>query len=189
MKLSELEQMSEKLNSNQSIIKVRKEELTRLESQRSNEQQDFELRKRWASLRGEKISGDFSFGELDKVRQDIASIQSVITKQEKEILIGMKEFTLDALPAEIPSPNADNKIILNLEGGSFPNFLSFLAEILNKETPLKLDNILLDSNKITIMNVHSTDEVVSAIENLVQNIRRLASMALKEPDLAVKETA
>ncbi|MGD0071651.1 MAG: hypothetical protein ABSB71_08860 [Candidatus Bathyarchaeia archaeon] len=189
MKLSELEQKSEKLNSNRNLLKVKKDELSKLETQQTKEREDFELRKRWVKLRGETVQNDFKFEQVDKTKEEINSLQTTITEQEKEVFVGIKEFALDVLPCDIPLPNSERKVILNLEGGSYLNAVTLLASTVDKKIPFKLDNVILESNNITIVNVQTISDVVEELESLVQNVKRLAHIALKEPDPAIKETA
>lgn len=101
----------------------------------------------------------------------------------------MKQLVFDALPRDIPPPDSEKKVVVNFEKGSFTNAVKFMASILNSDIPLKLDNILLYPDKITVANVQQKIEAAEALKNFIENVKRMARIALRENDPDIEETA
>lgn len=189
MKLSEMEQKSEQLNSIRNQLEIKEADLQKFVAEEAKAREDFQVQKILAEIKGEPCEEEFKLEQLDKTKTEIETLQKSISNQEKEIFEGMKQLVFDALPRDIPPPDSEKKVVVNFEKGSFTNAVKFMASILNSDIPLKLDNILLYPDKITVANVQQKIEAAEALKNFIENVKRMARIALRENDPDIEETA
>jgi hypothetical protein len=189
MKLTEMEQKCQQLCSIMDQLKLKENELQRFKTEETKAREDFQVRKILADIKGEAFEDEFKLEQLDKTKVEAEALRQSITKEEKEILEGMKQLVIDVLPNDIPLPDSEKKAILSFMNGPLPNVVTFIASTVNSELPLKLDNILLYQDKITVTGVNTRIEAAETLKNFVENVRRIAGIALKEHDVDVEETA
>ena len=189
MKLTEIEQKCEQMNSIQKQLDGKRAELQRLEIEEKKAREDFQVQRMMAEIRGEKYEGKCELEELKKVKNEIEGFSENVARLEKEILQGLKELAIDVLPKNIPEPNSEKKVTLNFEGNPCDNAVKFITSLLSLDIPLVLDNVLLHPNKVVVTNIRDRIEVAKALQAFQVNIKRLACVALKENDPDVEEVA
>jgi len=188
MKLTEMEEQCKQLNIIREQLKVKETEAVKLEAEDSKRKQDFEVQQILADIRGDDCKLELTNEPLCSLKIQIQELKTSIQKREKDILEGLKQLKLDALPSDISAPGSDKKILINFNS-SFENSVNYLGSVMNSELPLQLDSITLTPTSLTISAVEEKMQAALALKSFVDNLRRLALIALHETIPEVVETA
>lgn len=189
MKLSEIDLKCEQRDSIKKEIESKKNDLLRLEKEDEKAKEDDEVQRMMAQVTGQVYEGRRELENLNKVRTEIETSEANLSNLERQILDGLKEITLDVLKRDISlNPNQEGQVTLNFEK-SCANAVQFLASLLDSNSSVAIDNVMLYPDKVTISNVEKQIQVAKALEIFRANIKRLAVVALKENDPDVEEVA
>jgi hypothetical protein len=188
MKLSEIEQKCKQFNAFQQQCIDGEAEAAALQQEDYKQKEDFEVRKMLAMIRGESFASEFKNEPLLKVKAEISSLKESLLNQEKDLLKALKQLNLDVI-SDIPMPNSSNEVEITFGDLSFEYSESFIARIMNTDGPIKLDAVTFNPKKMLITGVHDRKETASAIITFLENIKRLAMIALNEEVPGVAETA
>ncbi len=186
MKLSDIEEKCEEINSLKQQLKVKQNEIYEFEIKAKKRSEEVQYLKTIAKLSDEAYEGEKGVDELEKVKKEAEVFQKKIEKLEKEVLEGLKNVSF-SLSSELPK--VDKKTSITFKGNPCDNAVRLIASILSLDIPLKLDNVELHGDKVVVTNAKDLTEIAKVLEALQSNIGRLARIALEEKDPIVEDVA
>jgi hypothetical protein len=180
---SELETSCEKLFTLKENIASQKSTLREVELEVLKESERRDTLLIMAEIRGETRPHTEN-DKLSTLQTSIRSTENEAYTLEKKILTLLKDFMI---PVTLKEPEiAGDKSVIVIEGKPYVNLVKFIASILGTNS-VKIDNVELDSESVTVTNVTSPKETANSILSFRDNIRRLARVSLGEKDDDIEE--
>ena len=186
MKLSDIEEKCEEINSLRQQLEAKQAEIKKLEVKAKEKSEEVRFLKTIAKLSDEAYEAEEGIGELVEAKTEVEVFQKKIEKIRNEVLEGLKNVSF-SFSKELPK--VDKKTTINFKGNPCNNAVRLIASILSLDVPLKLDNVELYGDKVVVANAQDLDQVSRALEVLQSNIGRLARIALEEQDPIVEKIA
>lgn len=188
MRLTEIDQKCEEIESTRKQLEVKLAELQKLKSEAKEKNKEAQMLKEIAKLRGVGYEVGRELEDLEKARKAVEDYRKKIKKLEREVYKGLKDITFE-IPLEIPKVGSEGKSIIKFEGEPCNYAVGFIASTLNSDIPLELDKTQIHPDKIVVTNVKDVAHVIERLKILRSNIGRLARIALQEKDPNVEEMA
>jgi hypothetical protein len=190
MRLEELENLCVNLEGINTQIQQKNKQISDLEEKAKNLEEELELERMMAEVRGEKPPVGRGLEELGQAKEERKNLESSLEELEKKALKGMAELDF---PASKPEIDSKGNVFMTLEGGPYEKSAKFIADKFVSSVPLDIDGVLLDSNKIVVTKVgdlkKELEKQKKGLQKLLvfkKNIHRMARVALGEDDPEIK---
>jgi len=183
--LEELEKLCAELEVVDTQTQQKMKQISDLEEKAKQLNEDVELKRMIAELRGEETPAPQDLEELEQAKNEFEKLKIKSEELKKQALKGMAE--LDLPVSTRPQIDNEGKFITTLEGGPYERSVKFIAHKLDSSVPLDIDGVLFDSNKIIVTEVSDMRIGLQKLLVFKQNIRRMAMMALGEKNPEIEK--
>jgi len=188
LKLTEMEKKCEKLDTEKKQLEQQLAGLKKLELEAKEKNKEAQMLREIARIRGEEPPAEPGLDDLEKAKEAKEALEKEIQLLEREVYDGMKDIKLP-IPQEIPKVDSGGNSTIPFEEGPYNYAVKFIAATMSSDVPLELDKTQLHPDKIVVTNVKESSNVLERLNILLDNLGRLARIALQDKDSDVEEVA
>ena len=183
--VGELEKKCTELEDIGAQVQQKIQQVSDLEEKAEHMEEEIELKRIIAELRGEEPPTGYSLEELKQLNSELENLKNKSKELRTQILKGMTELDL---PVSV-EPEMDNEgnLIVTLDGGPYKSSVKFIANIFDSDVPMEVDGVLLHSDKLVVTKAGDMKKGLEKALIFKRNIQRMARVALGEEDLEIQK--